>query len=66
MCVGAFRGVFASLFLSLSLSFPLSLWVHFVACAGIMSLLEAMITFNKDDGFTEAVVRGYKTQGAGE
>ena len=24
-----------------------------------------MITFNKDDGYTEAVVRGFKTQGAG-
>jgi hypothetical protein len=28
--------------------------------------MEAMITFNKDDGFTEAVVRGFKTQGIGE
>ena len=27
---------------------------------------EAMLTFNKDDGFTEAVVRGFKTQGSGE
>jgi len=28
--------------------------------------MEAMITFNNDDGFAEAVVRGYKTQGSGE
>jgi len=28
--------------------------------------MEAMITFNKDDGYAEAVVRGFKTQGAGE
>ena len=27
--------------------------------------MEAMITFNKDDGYTEAVVRGFKTQGSG-
>ena len=36
-----------------------------VACF-VSGKMAAMIMFNKDDGYAEAVVRGYKTQGAGE
>ena len=35
-----------------------------VACF-VSGKMAAMIMFNKDDGYAEAVVRGYKTQGAG-
>jgi hypothetical protein len=39
--------------------------VSLVVACFVSGKMAAMIMFNKDDGYAEAVVRGYKTQGAG-